>query len=196
MFIETGSLGDAPAWILLAGLPLILATCTAFTKVSVVLGALRTALGAEMLLPWAAIAALSLVITAVIMGPVALALAPLLEVGGALGPDLLAPLRDFLINNTDPAELDFFAATQGLAADHPLVVVPAFLVSELGEALHMAVVILLPFAIVDLIVAQLFLLLGLPNQPLALVSLPLKVLLFLAIGGWQAVISGLIEGYG
>ncbi|MCB9570212.1 MAG: hypothetical protein H6710_23880, partial [Myxococcales bacterium] len=122
--------------------------------------------------------------------------APLLEVGGALGPDLLAPLRDFLINNTDPAELDFFAATQGLAADHPLVVVPAFLVSELGEALHMAVVILLPFAIVDLIVAQLFLLLGLPNQPLALVSLPLKVLLFLAIGGWQAVISGLIEGYG
>jgi type III secretory pathway component EscR len=192
---DAGVLGGAPAWVLLAALPLLLASCTAFTKVSVVFAALRTALGAEMLLPWSAILALSVVITAVIMGPVALEMAPLLEVAGGLGPEVLTPVAEFLGRHADPAEIDLFAATQGLAADHPLVLVPAFLVTELGEALHMAVLILLPFAIVDLIVAQIFALVGLPGQPLALVSLPLKVLLFLAIGGWEAVIVSLVAGY-
>jgi len=188
------NLGGAPAWIILAALPLFLATCTAFTKVSVVFAALRTALGAEMLLPWTAVVALSVVVTAVIMGPVALSIAPLIEFGG-ITPEALAPITDFLGRHADPEQLDVFAATQGLAVDHPLVLVPAFLVTELSEALHMAVIVLLPFAIVDLIVAQIFVLMGLPGQPLALVSLPLKVLLFLAIGGWQVVILGLIQGY-
>ncbi len=194
MTADPSILGGAPAWILLAALPLFLATCTAFTKVSVVFAALRTALGAEMLLPWTAVVALSTVVTAVIMGPVALAIAPLIEFGG-LGPEALAPVAEFLSRHADPEQLDVFAATQALPVDHPLVLIPAFLVTELSEALHMAVVILLPFAIVDLIVAQIFVLLGLPGQPLPLVSLPLKVLLFLAIGGWQVVILGLIQGY-
>jgi len=189
------TLGGAPTWILLAALPLFLATCTAFTKVSVVFAALRTALGAEMLLPWSAVLALSVVVTAVIMGPVALTMAPILEFGGPLSPELLTPIGEFLSRHSDPRQLEIFASTQGLPIDHPLVLVPSFLVTELSEALKMAVVILLPFAMVDLIIAQIFVLLGLPGQPLPLVTLPLKVLLFLAIGGWQAVILGLVEGY-
>ena len=194
MDADLAALAAAPAWVWLAALPLLLATCTAFTKVSVVLAALRIGLGAEALLPWSAVLALALVVSAVIMAPLAAEAAPLLAAPEGVVA-AARPLLDFLAHHAAPAELDFFAALQGLASDHPLVVVPAFLVSELGEALHLAVLILLPFALLDLVVAQIFALIGLPGQPLALVTLPLKVLLFLAVGGWQVVIGGLVEGY-
>jgi type III secretory pathway component EscR len=74
------------AWALLTAGPLLAITCTAFTKASVVLSALRVGLGAEQLMPWSAVFALSLAITAVIMGPVATAsLQALGEVGGIDG---------------------------------------------------------------------------------------------------------------
>ncbi|MEZ4450764.1 MAG: hypothetical protein R3B09_14880 [Nannocystaceae bacterium] len=195
MSIDPAALDALPAWLLFAALPLVLATCTAFTKVSVVLSALRIALGAEVLLPWTAIAALSLVLTAVVMAPVALMVAAGYQATGGVGPEIFDPLLQFLVRHADGSELRFFADVQSLAADHPLVVIPAFLVTELTEALHMAVVILLPFAVVDLLIAQIFALLGFPGQPLSTVNLPLKVLLFLAIGGWGVVIGGLLDGY-
>ena len=188
MAVDLAALAAAPAWVWLAALPLLLATCTAFTKVSVVLAALRIGLGAEALLPWSAVLALALVVSAVIMAPLAAETAE-----GVIAA--ARPLLEFLARHAAPAEVDFFAGLQGLAGDHPLVVVPAFLVSELGEALHLAVLILLPFALLDLVVAQIFALVGLPGQPLALVTLPLKVRLFLAVGGWAVVIGGLVEGY-
>lgn len=195
MSIDPAALDALPAWLLFAALPLVLATSTAFTKISVVLSALRVALGAEMLLPWTAIAALSLVLTAIVMAPVGLMVAAGYQATGGLGPEIFDPLLSFLTRHSDGGQLEFFADTQALAATHPLVVVPAFLVTELTEALHMAVVILLPFAVVDLLIAQIFALLGFPGQPLTTVSLPLKVLLFLAIGGWGVVIGGLMDGY-
>ena len=191
---ELAPLAGLPAWAWLAALPLVLAMCTAFTKVSVVLSALRVGLGAEALLPWSAVLALSLVVTAVVMGPVALGVVAGLDGGGDL-VSAAGPLLDFLRDHASAAEVDFFAGMQGLSGDHPLVVLPAFLVSELGEALQMAVLIRLPFALLDLVVAQIFTLVGLPGQPLPLVTLPLKVLLFLGVGGWDVVIGGLVEGY-
>jgi flagellar biosynthesis protein FliP len=114
------------------------------------------------------------------------------------------PLLEFLARHTDPAELAFFAelASAGgqlelieLPEAKPLVLIPAFLVTELTEALAMAVYVLVPFLVVDLVVAQVLVLGGLTNQPAAAVTLPLKVLLFLAVGGWDAVIGGIIGGY-
>jgi len=196
MGAELASWGATPSWVWLAVLPLLLATCTAFTKVSVVLSALRIGLGAELLLPWSAVLALALVVSAVIMGPVLLSVSPLLGDLASVSPqEVLAPLSRFLAQNTAARELEFFEGLQGLDAEHPLVMLPAFLVSELGKALHLAVIILLPFALLELVVAQIFTLMGLPGQPLALVTLPLKVLLFLGIGGWELLIGALVGGY-
>jgi type III secretory pathway component EscR len=194
------------AWALLTAGPLLAITCTAFTKASVVLSALRVGLGAEQLLPWSAVFALSLAITAVIMGPVATAsLQALGEVGGIAGlregpgsqiSTVLAPLQEFLARHAEPGELDFFADLQGLHAEHPLALIPAFLVTELGEALQISLLILVPFVLVDLVLAQVLVLMGLGGgQTQPLVGLPLKIALFLAVGGWDVIVRGLVEGY-
>jgi flagellar biosynthesis protein FliP len=192
-------------WLVLAFAPLVLAACTAFTKVSVVLSALRVGLGAERLLPWSAVFALSVVVTVVIMTPVGLAMFGAFEAGGGAsslaGADwgawagLLDPLLGFLRRHASPAEVEFFAGLQGLGAGHPLAVVPAFLVTELYEAFAMAVLILIPLVAVDVLLAQLFVLTGLGGQPALLVSLPCKLLLFLAVDGWDLILGGLVEGY-
>lgn len=192
-------------WLVLAALPILLAVATAFTKASVVLGALRVGLGAEVLLPWAAMWGLALVLTAVVMGPVALEMLAIVEASGgvaalsaagveAWGP-VAAPLLEFLGRHAAPDELRFFAELQGVDAGDPRVLVPSFLVTELHEALHMAVLILLPLVLVDLVVAQALTLLGLAAAPGPLVTLPLKLLLFLAAGGFDVVVRGLVEGY-
>jgi type III secretory pathway component EscR len=194
------------AWAALTAAPLLAITCTAFTKASVVLSALRVGLGAELLLPWSAVFALSLAITVVVMGPVAAASLEALEVAGGIeglarGPGsqlagVLEPLLEFLARHADPGELGFFVELQGVPAEHPLALIPAFLITELGEALQISLLILVPFVLVDLVVAQVLLLLGLAGgsaQPL--ISLPLKIALFLAVGGWGVVVRGLVEGY-
>ena len=197
--------GNFVGWLLLASLPLLLAACTAFTKIAVVLGALRLGLGAERLLPAGSMLALALVITALIMAPVAedcfvayaqaggyeaLVAAPLER-----GAELLAPLWDFLAVHAEPEEIASFAELAGRSGDDPLVLAPAFLLSELGRGLGLAVVILLPFVVVDLICAQVLVLLGLSNTPTAVIALPAKILLFLAADGWTTVVVGLVEGY-
>lgn len=193
-------------WVALTAAPLLAITCTAFTKISVVLSAVRVALGAETLLPWSVVFALSLALTAVVMGPAAAdTLAALEAVGGAEGLSqgpgaqivgVLAPLQEFLQRHADAGELAFFADLQRVPEAHPLALVPAFLITELGEALHIALVILVPFVLVDLVLAQVLVLMGLSGtQPHALVGLPLKVSLFLAVGGWGVVVRGLLEGY-
>lgn len=194
---------DLGPWLVLAALPIVLAVATAFTKASVVLSALRVGLGAEVLLPWSAMGALALVITGVVMGPVVMETMAVVEAAG--GAEALArgeawstvagPLLDFLGRHAAPDERSFFAALQGVAPEDPRVLVPAFLVTELGEALHMAVLILLPLVLVDLVAAQVLLLLGLTTAPGPLVTLPLKLLLFLAVGGFDVVVRGLVEGY-
>jgi flagellar biosynthesis protein FliP len=191
--------------LLLASLPLLLAACTAFTKISIVLAALRHGLGAERLLPFASMLALALVITALVMAPVAEACLTALELGGGtaalmaapleLGRELLAPLWEFQRAHAEQEQLELFAELSGRAIEEPVVLVPAFLVSELGRALELAVMILIPFVVVDLICAQLLVLLGLPTTPTTVVALPAKILLFLAADGWRTVIVALIEGY-
>jgi flagellar biosynthesis protein FliP len=191
--------------LLLASLPLLLAACTAFTKIAVVLGALRIGLGAERLLPTGSMLALALVITALVMAPVAEACLIVFEgLGGyaalaaaplELGARVLEPLWEFLATHAKPEEIELFAELAGRDGGDPLVLAPAFLLSELARGLELAVMILLPFVVVDLICAQVLVLLGLTNTPTAVIALPAKILLFLAADGWSTVVVGLIEGY-
>ena len=192
-------------WLVLAALPLVLALATAFTKATVTLGALRLGLSAEALLPLPVVFAVSLLVTAMVMAPTAAALWEGIEAAGGLsavasGPlegwgPVLEPLTQFVRRHADPDELTFFAQLQSRSIDDPLVLVSAVVVTELAEAFAIAVVILVPMVVVDLLVAQGLVLVGLVNQPTAIVTAPIKVLLFLAVGGWDVLIGGLVEGY-
>lgn len=192
-------------WLILAALPLLLAACTAFTKISIVLAALRQGLGADRLLPFGSVLALALVLTAVVMAPVIERCALALELGGGVealidaplehGRALLGPLWEFLALHADDDEVALFAELSGGRDDDPSVLVPAFLLSELGRGLSLAVMILLPFVVVDLICAQALVLLGLANVPPPVIALPAKLLVFLAADGWHVIVVGLIEGY-
>lgn len=192
-------------WALVLGLPLVLTLATAFTKSTVVLGALRLGLSAEALLPAPVILSLALVVTAIVMAPTAVATLDAVQAAGGLealveGPlpdwrPVAAPILDFVGRHADAAEVQFFAELGGRAPSDPSVVVPAFLATELTEALAMAVMILLPFVVVDLLVAQALALAGVQPPSSLLVTVPLKILLFLAVGGWDVVIGGLAQGY-
>lgn len=196
----------AHTWILLAALPLLLASCTAFTKISIALAALRQGLGAERILPLASVLALGLVITAVVMAPVVEA--SVAAVDGLGGPAVLAeassfelwtqvldPLRQFLTRHAAPEELERFASLAEVEADSDAALIPAFLLSELRAGFGLAVGILVPFVVIDLIAAELLVLLGLQHTPTKVVGLPAKLLLFLAADGWGLIVSALIEGY-
>jgi flagellar biosynthesis protein FliP len=162
-------------------------------------------LGAEAILPLPVVFAVALLVTAVVMAPVALETLQVIEAMGgieamqagglAIAAAIFEPLRAFVQVHAAPDEAQFFAQLQGRAATDPLVLVPAFLVTELAEAMAMAVVIIVPLVLVDLLTAQVLVLWGLVNQPTAVVTVPLKLLLFLAVGGWDVVIGGLVEGY-
>jgi len=192
-------------WLVLAALPLLLAACTAFTKISIVLAALRTGLGAEALLPFGSMLALGLVLTSLAMAPIGEALwLGFEDAGGTAGLanaslagwlELLEPLRGFLSEHADPDDLELFAELAGRSIDHPVALVPAFLIGELGRGLELAVMILLPFVVVDLLAAQVLALVGLSQTPTSVLALPAKILLFLAASGWQTVVVGLIESY-
>lgn len=188
-------------WLWLAILPVLLGSTTSLAKASVVLGAVRVGLGAEGLLTRPVVWVLAGLVTALVMAPTVVAIGERWSFveASALNTDtlreLLEPLRAFVVRHADAAELEFFSHLQKRPIDDPLVEVSAFLVTELNEALVMAVVILVPLVLVDLLVAQALLLLGLSHQPPAVIVMPLKLLLFLAVGGWDVVIGGLVEGY-
>lgn len=189
-------------WVGILLVPIAGAACTAFTKVSIVLSALRIGLSAENLLPWSAVFALSVVLTAVIMAPIALASYAQVEIVGGLAAidytsasELFAPLREFLTNQANPDEVAFFSELRGLPSTDPVVLVPAFLITEITEALEMAVLLLVPLVAVDLLLAQVYALAGISAVTMQRVALPLKVLLFLSVGGWDLIIGSLVRGY-
>jgi flagellar biosynthesis protein FliP len=202
---ELGLPQGALAWWLVAALPLALAGCTAFAKISIVLAAVRIGLGAELLLPYVVILALALALTGVAMAPTATSCWSAVESAGGIdgvirgGPEAwmlaLDPLRAFLSLHADPAEKALFAGLGGRSEEHVLAVIPAFLVTEISEALSIVVYVLIPFIVIDLAAAQVVSIMSLQGVPLPLLTLPAKLLLFLAVGGWDRIVIGLLEGY-
>lgn len=200
-------MSDAPwsMYLVIGAIPLVLAGASAFTKVTIVLSSVRVGMGAQQLLPVTAMFTLALMLTGVVMMPV------LTEIGAGLAgiegslADLareprqagvaLQPLWAFAARHASPEELRFFADLNGVGVDAPGAYIPAFLVTELTEGLYMAAVILIPFVVVDVAIAQVASMIGMGNLQVALVALPLKLLLFLAAGGWDVVVRGLVEAY-
>jgi type III secretion protein R len=203
---------------LVAIAPFAIIAGTSFAKIAVVLGLVRSALGAPGVPPASVITALAAVLSLGIMAPVVSEMADAAELaakaggpgdktGDALGigearaiyAAVSPPMLDFLAANAPDAEVDFFRdlAADGGAVDRRSVrvLLPAFALSEIVEAFLIGFLLLVPFLVVDLIVANSLLALGLPSLPPTAVSLPLKLLLFLAVDGWHVLVSGLAISY-
>ncbi len=147
-----------------------------------------------------------------IVAPPAPAPSPAPAFGGSEGAQLLAmfeagkePLRGFLIQHSKDAERSFFLRSaqsllpperrDALTVDDFIVVIPAFTVSELTAAFQIGFLIFLPFLIIDLVVANILLALGMMMMSPTTVSLPFKLLLFVLIDGWAKLVHGLVLTY-
>jgi len=180
----------------------------------VVLSIARSALGTPQVPPTSAVTGLALVLTVLVMAPVARRTADLLQAGPpergvraslATLERASGPLREFLARFARPDDRAAFLdvarrlAPPGAAApaeDDLAVLAPAFAVSELRRAFTVGFLVFLPFLVVDLVVANVLLALGLTQLSPASVSLPFKLLLFVAVDGWRLLARALALSYG
>jgi type III secretion protein R len=205
----------------LAILPFLLIMVTSFVKVAVVLSILRQAIGAQQVPPNQVITGLAIVLSLYIMAPVGhdiyQAIAPQLDRVQNQEKELtfadvrtmttngVEPLRRFLTRHADPRErqllyelsADLRAPDQqmNLGPKNLLVLIPAFVVTELKEAFTIGFILFVPFIIVDLVVANILLSLGMHMLSPTTISLPFKLLLFVIVDGWFLVVKGLVLGY-
>jgi type III secretion protein R len=211
--------GDRPVDLLvvlglLALAPVAMVTLTSFLKIAVVLSVARSALGAPQVPPTSAVTGLALLLTVSIMAPVAeeawaaarsARTAPGVE--GTLAAVARAgePLRVFLARHARADDrrtfLDVASRLRPAAAARPVgdsdfaVLAPAFVISELRRAFTIGFLVFLPFLVVDLVVANVLLALGLTQLSPTTLSLPFKLLLFVAVDGWALLARGLAAGY-
>jgi type III secretion protein R len=199
-------------------LPFAFMTVTAFVKIATVLQIVRSAIGAQSVPSSSVIMALAAALTLIAMAPVgekiASRAAPLFS--GKQTPDTVAlveggidavrePMRDFLRGNASESErarfLDVAKSSRApqdraaVGADDLTVLVPAFVVTELTEAFGIGFLLFLPFLVIDLVVSNVLLALGMQMMSPTQVSLPFKLLLFVAIDGWGLLARSLVAGY-
>ncbi|MBX7115375.1 MAG: EscR/YscR/HrcR family type III secretion system export apparatus protein [Myxococcaceae bacterium] len=200
---------------LLAVVPFAVVMLTSFSKIAVVLSLTRSAMGTQQAPPTLVLTGLAAVLSAHIMAPVA---ERMMAIGRETYGDELSgsrivsaaeavavPLREFLAVHASPEELQRFAELArelrppeqaALVAESNLtVVIPAFVITELKEAFVLGFLIFLPFLVLDMIVANVLLALGMQTLSPSQVSLPFKLLLFVSVDGWGLLARGLILGY-
>lgn len=198
--------------------PFIAVMITSFTKIVVVLSLLRNAFGLQQVPPNVVVNGLAIILSIYVMYPVGLEMQELMAQNQEEQPRAMdmrglirnadtakEPLRQFLIRHTSDAERAFFMKTaqrllpperRDQVTDQDLiVVVPAFTVSELSEAFQIGFLIYLPFLIIDLVVSNILLAMGMMMLSPTTVSLPFKLLLFVLLDGWSKLIHGLVLTY-
>ncbi len=188
--------------------PIILITLTSFTRIVVVLSFLRQALGTQQSPPNQVIIALALFLSLFVMAPIwqrieVVSVTPYLQ--RAIGPQealeqAWVPLREFLLRQTRKADLALFLRLRGevkkTESEAPATaLIPAFMISELKTAFQIAFLIYVPFLILDLVVASIIMSMGMMFLPPVLVSLPLKLALFVLVDGWNLLVDSLIRGF-
>ena len=188
--------------------PSLIMLMTSFTRIVIVLGFVRTALGVPSAPANQLLIGLSLFLTFFIMAPVwqdiqTNALDPYMaeQINSDEAIDrAVEPLRVFMLRQTRPGEVDFFLDIAGMGPtevnDLPMrVVLPAFVVSELRTAFQMGFLIFIPFLVIDFLVASTLMSMGMMMMPPTMVALPLKLLLFVLVDGWQLVVRSLVQSF-
>ncbi|MFB8343776.1 type III secretion system export apparatus subunit SctR [Brucella cytisi] len=196
-------------------LPLAVVTMTGFLKISVVLFLVRNALGIQQMPPNLVLYGIALVLTVFVTTPMLTEIQRTLVEGQAkfdTADDIVRsaelvrePIKRQLVRFTKPEERSFFqGATQRLwpdAKQHNVrdddlsILIPAFVASELTRAFEIGLLLYLPFLVIDLVVANILMTLGMIMVSPVLISIPLKLFLFVAIDGWSRLMHGLILSY-
>ena len=190
-------------------LPAILLMMTSFTRIIIVLGFLRQALGTQSTPPNQVLLGLALFLTLFVMSPVlnrayADGVKPYMD--GQLSaeqalPAASAPFKRFMLDQTREADLALFTRLAGeqpyaSKADVPFkVAMPAFLTSELKTAFQMGFLLFIPFLIIDLLVASVLMSMGMMMVSPTIISLPFKIMLFVLVDGWTLLLGTLAGSF-
>jgi flagellar biosynthesis protein FliP len=193
---------------LLSVAPSIVLLMTSFTRIVIVLGFVRTALGTPSAPSNQIIVGLSLFLTFFLMGPIfdrvqKEAISPYLDgkITSVQALDLASvPLKGFMLKQTRTRDLEYFLQLGGFGPtavkDLPMrVVIPAFVISELQTAFQMGFLLFLPFLVIDFLVSSVLMSLGMMMMPPTVVALPLKLLLFVLVDGWHLVVKSLVQSF-
>ncbi|HON37776.1 MAG: flagellar type III secretion system pore protein FliP [Pseudomonadota bacterium] len=194
---------------ILALAPSIMIMVTAFTRIIVVLGFLRQALGTQQMPPMQVLTALAIFLTFFIMTPTLQkineqALQPYqkgyISFTQALD-NAETPLRDFMFKHTRENDLSLFMsiAAQEKPANKDEVptraLIPAFMISELKTAFQIGFILFIPFLIIDMVVASILLSMGMMMLPPIMISLPFKIMLFVLVDGWSLLVGSIVRGF-
>ena len=195
--------------------PFLIVAVTSFIKIAVVLFILRSALAVQQTPPNIVLYAVALVLSAYVMAPVGAGISQALADGPALSGDLvdiagtveraIEPLRTFIAKYAGPEHRAFFFAStedlwppevrEGLTDNDMIVLVPAFITSELTRAFEIGILLYLPFIIIDLLITNILTAMGMMMVSPTVISLPFKLLLFVAADGWTRLTHGLVLSY-
>ncbi len=200
--------------------PFALLMVTSFVKISVVLSIVRTAMGTQQIPPTQVITGLAIILTVYIMAPVGQEMYRVAkpemyegELMQAKSVDHLfeaakkakEPLRNFLLKKTGPKDQALFYSLalkmrkteedrKDITEKDFLIIIPAFVVSELKEAFQIGFLLFIPFIVIDMVVANILLALGMHMLSPTTISMPFKLLLFVMIDGWYLIAKGLVVG--
>lgn len=204
------------SFLFLVGLaPFAITMLTSFVKIAVVLFLVRTALGVQQTPPNLVLYGVALTLTAFIMAPVG---AQAMENITSAGLDLnniavwprafelaMEPVRGFLIRFAHEEDRQFFMdsiavvwpenAALEARPDDLIILLPAFLVGELSRAFEIGFMLFLPMVVIDLVVANILMAMGMMMVSPMTISLPFKLLLFVAADGWTLLLHGLVTSY-
>jgi flagellar biosynthetic protein FliP len=190
-------------------LPGLLLSVTGFTRILIVLGFVRNALGTQSMPPNQVLAGIAFFLTLFVMSPT------LTKVNNEAVKPWRAhkisqsvaieraqePLRTFMFKQTRDSDLGLFVKLAKLPrpktrADVPTqVLIPAFVISELKTAFQIGFLIFIPFLIIDMVVSSTLMSMGMMMLPPVLISLPFKILLFVLVDGWHLVIEGVVNSF-
>lgn len=189
-------------------LPFLFVSTTSFLRFAIVLGFLKQALGAQQIPPPIVLVGLSVILTFYTMGPV---FQQMYEVGSKpyneSGSIVLAisegskPLKEFMLKQTRENDLQFFVTLTRKEAPKSIEdvtifeVAPAYILSELKTAFEIGFIIFVPFIVLDLVVANVLLALGMFMLSPTIISLPFKLLIFIAVDGWGLIVNGLVGSF-
>jgi len=190
--------------------PGLLIMTTSFTRISVVLSFVRTAMGTQQAPSNQIILALSMFLTFFVMAPVWQQIdreayqpwkARQISQEQAM-ERAVKPVRKFMLSQVREKDLALFVSLSKLpqpknAEDIPtLTIIPAFMISELRTAFQIGFLIYVPFIVVDMVVASTLMSMGMMMLPPVMISLPFKILLFVLVDGWGLVIGSLVKSFG
>lgn len=197
---------------LIALLPALLVMMTSFTRYIITFSFLRSAMGTQQTPPNMVLIGMALFLTLFTMNPVFSQIKT--DAYDPYVADQISqeefltraqvPLKDFMLRQTENSSLNMFCDMAG--TDHPAdgnaamglpmhIVVPSFMTSELKRAFEIGFLLYIPFVLIDIVVASTLMSMGMIMLPPSMISMPFKLLLFIALDGWQLLFTTLIQGF-